>query len=104
MGVLKIIQTAEVGRSNAVPVPVHEFDPAAGIPSSDLSTSTSSASFKLMASTRFVTVQGDEPMYIQIGSGSATATTTDWLLAADQPFSFKVQPGPDTYIAAEDVS
>jgi hypothetical protein len=105
MGTLSIIESASIARDGSNPQPVHEFSRSGGIPCTQLSTSTTSARVKLKGSTVWVTLNASEAMYIQIGDVTVDATTTDFPIAADVPYSFKVnQELGSTYIAAEDVA
>jgi azurin len=105
MGILYIIETPNVARDSADSVPVHEFTAATGVPGSQLATTTASASVQLAADTAWVTVMANEDMYFQVGGSSVAATTTDFLLTAYSPFSFKAdQTVAAVYIAAEDLA
>lgn len=105
MGTLSIIEGKSTAREGANAQPVHEFKSGEGIVCTQLSTSGASSRQILKASTAWVTLSASEAMYIQIGGASVEATTTDYQIAANAPFSFKVdQEGVATYIAAEDVA
>tara|TARA_R100001086_G_scaffold197077_2_gene113639 strand:- start:116 stop:433 length:318 start_codon:yes stop_codon:yes gene_type:complete len=105
MGTLHILECDQAARADNDAIPLMHFNSDDGMRNQQLATSGASASTALDQSTAYVTLIASEDMYINLGGSAVEADTTDFLLPATTPFSFKVSHGDNqAYIAAEDVA
>lgn len=91
MATLHIIEGGKPGgdRSANGPLPIHSF-PLSGIPHATVSTSGTSADHTFDGDETLITVICTGAVHLKLGSGSVTATTSDFYLPADTYFSFEL--------------
>ena len=102
MGVLHIIEAkrGELTQVGNAAYPLLKASGANGFDDGTLTTSTSSASFTLADTTRFVTIVPTVGCHIEIGEGTVTATTSNFFVPANTLFSLEVTAGTSRKIAA----
>jgi hypothetical protein len=100
MGTLYILEGETASHRGNLSYPLHRVQPSVGLNASTLAISGTSASHTLDDQSRFVTLIADQDMHIAIGTGSATATTSDFLIPAYTVFSLDFEDGTNRVIAA----